>query len=566
MRSFHSLFNILALCCALPLAAQVTFTSTTYPAPSGAIQTKTIAADLDRDGNPDLITLDTGNNQVLIRYGTGGGHFGDPQAIPVGVQPFDVQVGDFNGDGNLDLVVSNFGSNSISVLTGYGNRTFSTATIPTAASPGALAVGDFNGDGKLDFAVSIAFSNYVQVQFYNGRGDGTFSTGSALALPAGTANLIAVDLNKDGKLDLINVSEPTTIFLNNGGGAFRNAQTISAPVQYGSYVFGAVGDLNADAAPDLLLTDSSFCGPGCGYIEFLDSYVNDGSGHFTLKQSLPPAGSSVNFGMLADLNYDGKLDIAYDDYHAAGQLGYALGNGDGSFQPARLAGALNGDFPALIVHDLNNDGLPDVVATAPGSLQVDLNTSATPDCSSPNSSTLAVHVCAPASGQTVSSPFNVRAVANAPVDVARIEEWIDGHKVSQQLSNQLRDSLTASPGTHTLTVIPVDIFGHFVKQNLTIHVATNTCSAPSNPGVKICTPAPNSNDTSPVSVTAAAKAESGTSITAMRLYVDNVSKYTVNGATLSTSIALARGSHYLAVVAYERNGHALRSTETITIH
>jgi len=56
------------------------------------------------------------------------------------------------------------------------------------------------------------------------------------------------------------------------------------------------------------------------------------------------------------------------------------------------------------------------------------------------------------------------------------------------------------------------------------------------------------------------------SITAVRLYVDNVAKYTVNGNTLYTSVALSTGSHSVAVVGYEANGSALRTTENITVH
>jgi hypothetical protein len=52
MPSFRHLLPALALCCALPLAAQVTFTTQTYTAPSGTSQGHTIAADIDLDGNP----------------------------------------------------------------------------------------------------------------------------------------------------------------------------------------------------------------------------------------------------------------------------------------------------------------------------------------------------------------------------------------------------------------------------------------------------------------------------------------------------------------------------------
>lgn len=568
MRHF-SRISTLFLLSAIPLVAQVTFGPlTNYIPPSGSGQQKTISADLDHDGNPDLITTDGGLSQLLIRYGLGGGTFGAPQQIPVGFTPADLQVGDFNGDGNLDIAVINEGGLSITILLG-NDRTFIPSTINTGSSaePISLAVGDFRQSGHLDLAV--AFYNSTgqndSIRFYNGNGDGTFTLGSIIPNYPCT-QMIAADVNKDGKIDLICVEGQAAVFLNAGNGVFSLAQAITPPLFGGSYAYGTLADVNGDAAPDLLLTDSGFCGRGCGSVSGLDTYLNDGTGHFIYKQSFQN-NQSPSWATLADLNYDGKMDLAFVTGTANQQytLGYDLGHGDGTFGAFETAGGnFNAYFATLLLHDLNNDGLPDVVATSQV-LQVELNISATPDCSSPNSSKVAVHTCLPASGSTVGTTFSVRAGANAPTSILRIEEWLDGKKVYQQLSNQVRNTLTTTVGTHTLTIIPVDIFGNYVKQNETINVS-NTCSAPSSPGVRICSPVAGSTISSPVTFSAAASPSSGTSITAMRLYVDNISKYTVNGNTLYTSVALSAGSHSVAVVGYEANGSALRTTETITVH
>ncbi len=469
--------------CTLPLEAKVTFTGSVYSTPIGnGLNGITISADLDHDGRPDLITVEPGSGHVSILYGVGSGKFGTPQSVFVGSDPVDVQVGDFNGDGYLDLVVANRGSanvsSTISVLTGQAGRTFIQSTITIASFPAALAVGDFNGDGHLDFAVAIDTGSSTSIQIYNGNGNGTFTQGTLIALtdtsPSGSYRLFAEDLNEDGKVDLINVGgQTTTILLASGNGAFYSAQLINPPVQGAVYKFVDVADLNGDAAPDLLLSDISHTNSGDVYA--FDSYLNDGTGHFTFKQSVTPSSgaSSGNGAILADINYDGIPDFVYidDPSFTSASLGYALGNGDGTFQTTALAGPVtSGTFPTLKAHDLNNDGLMDLIATGPQELEVELNSSARPDCSSPNSQKLAVHVCSPVSGTTVSSPFTVRAAANSPTDVLRIEAWLDGKKVGQQLSNQLRLTLNPSAGTHTLTIIPVDIFGSYIKHKLTITV------------------------------------------------------------------------------------------------
>ena len=60
-----SWISTLFLVCAPPLVAQVTFGPlTNYSAPSGSSQSKTISADLDHDGNPDLINARPGIESV----------------------------------------------------------------------------------------------------------------------------------------------------------------------------------------------------------------------------------------------------------------------------------------------------------------------------------------------------------------------------------------------------------------------------------------------------------------------------------------------------------------------
>ncbi len=568
---YRSLSVLIVLSVALPVAAQLSFNSTTYPAPVNTFLGFSVAADMDRDGKPDIISTDASNPQLLVWYGTGGGKFGSPEIIghldgPSG----NIAVGDFNNDGKLDILAATGQSHAVDLLINQGNRTFSVQSIPVPDSPNFVAVGDFNNDGKLDFAVSSSrpdtpdtVTNYMQI--FLGNGEGGFTPGQVLPLPSfATSFIIPRDLNKDGKIDLVVVGEPTIIFLNNGDGAFTAGQTFDVPFS-GIYNSGSVGDLNGDAAPDLVLTSMTFCGPGCGEDVSLESWVNDGAGHFTKKlPQLPDVNTDAIglFANLADLNYDGKLDMVF-----GGDVGLdsAPGKGNGTFGAVQQINGIffNTGFSGFLTHDLKNDGQMDIVTIAPFSIMVELNTSAKPDCVPPNSSAAGSTICSPASGEKVGPAFPVRAAANGPVDILRMEEWLDGKKVFQSLSNQLRNNITASAGPHTLTIVTVDVLNTISKKSVSISAIS--CSAPATAGVKICTPAAGSKVGSPVSVVAASTPPSGTSITAIRLYVDNHAKTTISGSRLSTSVSLAAGLHHLTVVAFESNGHALTSSETITV-
>lgn len=549
------LVTSIALTCVM--AAQASFSGSTYSAPSSSNQFRTTVADLDRDGNPDLITTDSTGGSLLIRYGIGSGKFGSPQKVALAGGLFDVKAADFNNDGTLDLAVSNQDAQNISIVLNHGSRSYSVTNFAVGGIVSNLAVGDFNRDGKIDIAAVVDGA----IKIYLGNGNGTFTPGASLSASA-NLELFSLDLNKDGKLDLLAVNTGgAQVLLGNGSGTFTLGQKVSISGLASFVSDGATGDLNGDAVADLVLTaySNSTSSP------MILTYLNNGSGQFTLKQQLKPAGQNAAQVAVGDINQDGKADLVYvDTANSSDQFAYAIGRGDGTFQTPVIYAPTVGPQQVLL-HDLNNDGRYDVVFTETSNLRVFLNTTGTVDCSSPNSSKLAVHVCAPTSGATEGSPFSVRAVANAPSDVLRIEEWVDGSKLYQTLSNQLRNSLTLSAGSHTLTVVAIDLFGRTAKQSVSFTVDSTGCSAPSGAGVRICSPLAGSSVKSPVQFSAAATAASGTHITAMRLYIDYKSAYTVNSAQLSTSLSLASGSHHVTVVAYESNGASLKTSETITV-
>jgi acid phosphatase len=82
-------------------------------------------------------------------------------------------------------------------------------------------------------------------------------------------------------------------------------------------------------------------------------------------------------------------------------------------------------------------------------------------------------------------------------------------------------------------------------------------------GVTVCSPAGGSSMTSPVRFYAAAK--STHPITAMRVYVDNIAKFSVNASSLDTSVALATGTHSVVVQAWDSTGAVFKTPLTIHV-
>jgi hypothetical protein len=119
---------------------------------SGGSNARSVAvADLNGDGKPDVVVVNTsGTLGVLLGNGDGSFQATVTVQFPPNVGPVIVRVSDVNGDGIPDLVV---GAGGVEVLLGNGDGTFGPAV---TYNPDLLldwvAIADVNGDGRPDIA------------------------------------------------------------------------------------------------------------------------------------------------------------------------------------------------------------------------------------------------------------------------------------------------------------------------------------------------------------------------------------------------------------------------------
>ncbi len=209
-----------------------------------------VAADFNQDGIPDLAVPSENQARVTAWFGAGDGNFTNAVNYTVNAGPETVTAGDLNGDGNPDLVVASYNASTLAILLGSPSGNFTVTTnLPTITNPRSVSLADVSGDGKLD-ALVVNNGNIFSVAF--GNGDGTFQSRTDYNLGNSDAyQVLAVDLNNDGKLDIVvpayGANRLTTVF-NNGDGTFAS-QLNYAPG--GNPISATVGDFNLDGVPDI---------------------------------------------------------------------------------------------------------------------------------------------------------------------------------------------------------------------------------------------------------------------------------------------------------------------------
>ncbi len=228
----------------------------------------TVVGDFNQDGKLDLVTL--GKGSAVVFLGNGDGTFEHFIDYPYQILTYQMLAGDFNNDGKLDLMIleeplrphNNEGGVALWYLQGNGDGTFQAPheitsvltgeTCLGSAALGALQLSDFNGDGNLDAAFCIGGDIGVVL----GNGDGTFQAPIFTRVSAGYDFALAVgDMNSDGIPDLI-LSNFTNfndshmeLLLGNGDGTFQMPQAINA---YGAEDGVTIGDFNSDGLLDCI--------------------------------------------------------------------------------------------------------------------------------------------------------------------------------------------------------------------------------------------------------------------------------------------------------------------------
>lgn len=223
-------------------------------------------ADMTGDGNLDLVvchsqqTGDTLQGVVSVLPGRGGGGFMVPIPRQVGIAPSALTIADVDADGDLDVLVGDNDARSVSIL--YGNATAQLLDPPIhltdAASPSAIVVTDVDPPSRPD--VLVTSRDASELLTLRQTAPRTFAAPGRLPFTQVPTDMDAADFDEDDRIDLAVLSlsgGSMELWRGNGTGGFTFAESVAISAAPDQIVIDDFNDDNRlDVAASAALADS----------------------------------------------------------------------------------------------------------------------------------------------------------------------------------------------------------------------------------------------------------------------------------------------------------------------
>ena len=339
-------------------------------------------ADLDGNGTQDVVAdAYVSEDSLELRWYANDGTGAFAEQLPIHTFVSEegefggVRVADLDGDGDQDVVWSADDLNKVAWHSNQGDGTFGPTQVISTAAPEAenLAVGDIDGDSTPDVVnrQSIIGEEDIGLAWYPNQ----LGTPGADEDGFGVRRIITndyraerrlrlADLDRDGTLDVLFTTEygdqgggddRIRWFRNLGGGTFGDLQVIAVGNRDAESVRPA--DLNRDGNYDVLAS-----GAVVGW------YRNEGDGVFdtqSLIGSSPDEDPSL-YSAAGDANADGTMDLVTAEISGSDRIAWRTGAGSGEFgDPQLISTATRDPFDPETI-DLDGDGDYDIFVRAGG--------------------------------------------------------------------------------------------------------------------------------------------------------------------------------------------------------
>jgi len=314
-----------------------------------------IVMDTDHDTVPDSVEIGVYGTDPLWDETTCAPAW--PEHVVDGsiVNPKCVWPADLDDDGDIDLIAAESDGHRVLWYENDGAGGFGAAILISSdvVEPRHVSAADLDGDGVLD--VISASNDDNKVAWYQGLGGGSFGPQNVVTDRAHMVYSVhAEDMDLDGDIDLVVGSggnDTVSYHANLGDGTFEPEVVISDSVDYPYSVHAA--DFDQDGDPDIVFVAD-------------DSVVwneNLGGGAFGPNQLIDDSSNALRSVRAADLDGDGLIDIAAGSASTS-KLFWHQNLGGGAFGPARFISGSQSGIRSMFAEDIDRDGDVDLMAAS----------------------------------------------------------------------------------------------------------------------------------------------------------------------------------------------------------
>ncbi|MEP5610834.1 MAG: FG-GAP-like repeat-containing protein [Cyclobacteriaceae bacterium] len=326
--------------------------------------------DYDMDGDADLFRSSFSGSDNSILQQNGGSFSNEPMSgLPVGDKTAFV---DFDNDGDLDVL--HFANGELRIARNEEGDFSNSDLVAFFDEVEQIIVGDIDNDGLLE--VVVHFENfpgkydYIGVQTFE-IDEGDFNSEQYMLMydesniPASLVsgdfeNMSVGDFTGNGFADLlVTTSDDDDVIFPGSASGFSYSYTSAITANDYGFSYGIAGDVNGDGVDDIIsIRDAS-----SGLEKVIDIYVNNGSGSFTVNQSI--SGTQLTAIALGDIDGDGSVDIVTGSYEddGDGQDNYDIdirtNDGSGTFAQVQTISDVDADQIRLM--DVDGDDDLDIV-------------------------------------------------------------------------------------------------------------------------------------------------------------------------------------------------------------
>jgi hypothetical protein len=487
----HFLASTLVLFLVSSFAAGQSFQRTIYHGPPAP---DVVAADVNQDGKPDLLTPQTdeeGEGLIFLNRGDGTFPDGGSETISnVGFPATRVVVADFNGDGITDYVMESCSSGGLTIIlfagdgtgafheTGGADRHFPPFASSCTNAMAAITIAN-------DTLPSIVVASLdTSLTIFRNDGTGRFSQQQdVFGAPGAILTGVSVgNFNGDHRQDIAAIStnpnggpEQVVIFHQNPDGSFQPPQTVfslNATLQFTQAV-----DFKGDGSNDLVVP--FFGGPDkrAGVV----ALTNVGRGKFRSKALLADRFYTSAGQKATAIHSRGRHDeirgilSPFSPQPSTGDSVFAFfpAEGDSWGKPIYFDVPNGKGAQAVATADFNGDGRPDFAGVDNNNeLLVFLNTTTKDTCAFPSHA--GVRICSPDSdsdsdGTSKTARIHASASGGA-LPIAGMKAFIDNNPVADSVMNTLDAAIPVAKGRHVLTVSASDPNGNVYQSRVAFHV------------------------------------------------------------------------------------------------